>query len=61
MLSKEEREAEVIFILSKIGFIDRHEFIYMTTHLQYRSQISGQYLYWLCNRCTTNEPPQLLG
>ena len=33
MINKFEREAEVIFILSKIGFIDEHEFIYMANHL----------------------------
>ena len=61
MLSKEEREAEVIFILSKIGLIDRYEFIYMANHLQYRSYMASRYLYWLCMRCATNEPPQYLG
>ena len=39
MLSREEREADMIFRLSKISFTDQHEFTFMATVLQCRSYI----------------------
>ena len=61
MLSKEEREAEVIFILAKHDFINKTDFVYMANHLQHRSYIASRYLYWLCMKCANNDPPHFLG
>ena len=60
MISKIEREAEVIFILSKLCLIDTHAFVRMANHLQYMLYMASRYLYFLCMRCTTNEPPHFL-
>ena len=43
-ITKEEREAEVIFILTNSNMIDKELFIYMAKHLENRLHTSSVYL-----------------
>ena len=49
-LSTEEREAETIYKLARLGLIDKALFVYMAMHLQKRSSIAGDYLQFLILR-----------
>ena len=54
LLSKEEREAETIFMLTIHHLIDKELFLYMVNHLGQRNQLATCYLHWLIARYTTH-------
>ena len=46
-LSKEEYEAEQVYIFTKLGYIAREEFILTAMELEKRSPVAGLYLRFL--------------